>query len=418
MALRFISFVVVVFSAGVLPLFAQSESLIEREIDSALERGLWTLGPFRLTPSLRVGAGYDSNGLYSAEFPQEDIRVLVAPGLNAVAPIRKRALFEVFQEVNILYYDKLEVLRDVFGVTRVGGAFGGHRVMVGLQDQFSKQRRRPTSEFDIPVDEQRNDFDASVTTALGWRHELTLSYRNGLYRILDTDSEAQVEGSTIQSRLNRTEHDYRVALSRRLTSKTSAVYEGFFEIYDFEDDAALRDAKSYGVVGGFQFAPRTNVTGQALLGYKRIVPDFVAQADYRGLIGSVDVGLALGRRYNLRVLFSRDAVPSIFQNNWYFIENRVGGSVQIRLMEKFSVTPGAVVGRNTYPRPELLPDDQGGRALIQVVDRFETYSLSLNFHVTQIWTVSVRGDYWRRNSNFRLFTKDRFTFGVGVTTSL
>jgi hypothetical protein len=125
----------------------------------------------------------------------------------------------------------------------------------------------------------------------------------------------------------------------------------------------------------------------------------------------------LSRRYHLQVLFSRDAVPSIFQDNWYFIETRVGGSVQIRLLEKFSMTPGLNVGRNTYPRPELLPNEDGELVTLQVVDRFETYTLSLNFHLTRIWTVSVRGDYWSRKSNFRLFTKDRIVVGVGVTTS-
>jgi hypothetical protein len=388
---------------------------MEREIDTALEGSLWEAGAFRLTPSLRIGGGYDSNGFSSAEFPVGDVRVAVAPGIRAVVPIRKRALFDVSEEVNLVYYKKLEDLRDIFGVTRVGGAVGGDRLLVKAWNEFRQEKTRPSSEFDFPTKQRTNVFDASFGMALGWRQELTFTYENRLIMLLD--SGPALDDILVENRLNRTEHDYRLRLTRRLTAKTSAVFEGFYTFLDFDDESLQRNADELGVVGGITFAPKTNVDGQALLGYKRIIPKAGFQADYNGLIGSVNVGMDLGRRYRLTVLYTRDAVPSVLENNWYFIENRIGGSFEIYLMQKFSVTPGVVVGQNNYPRPEERVNEEGELVEVEISDRFETYSLSLNFHVSPKWTVSVRGDYRRRDSNVRVFTKDRFLINFGVTSN-
>jgi hypothetical protein len=48
-----------------------------------------------------------------------------APGLRAAVPIGNRAPIEVFEELNFVYYKDVEDLRDVFNVTRIGGAIGG-----------------------------------------------------------------------------------------------------------------------------------------------------------------------------------------------------------------------------------------------------------------------------------------------------
>jgi hypothetical protein len=398
--------------AAAAPCYPQSESLIQQEIDSAIEQSLWKLGPFRLSPTFRVDAGYDSNGLSSAQFPEDDIRLRLAPGLRAVSPIKNRALFDFSEEVNFVYYRKIKDLRDVFPVTRVGGAVGGKNVVVRVEDEFREEKLRPTSEFDIPTDQRRNHFDASARMALGWRHEMTVGYRNSRIRILE--SEAELDEAMLKSRLDRTEHNYRLRLTRHITEKTSSVLEGFYEILDFRDEAAERDADSYGAVAGFTFNPRSNVRGQALLGYKRIIPDVASQADFSGLIGSVDTTMELGQRLRLQVLYSRDAIPSVLTNNWYFVENRIGGSLGILIIQKFSVRPRIVYGRNTYPRPEIIVDGSGETIEVQVEDRFEQYSMSFDYHMTRLWTVSLIVNYLRRDSNFRPFTKDRLTLSFGV----
>lgn len=396
------------------PMLAQSsEGLIQKEVDQATEDSPWKLGPFRLTPSFRLDGGYDSNGLSSADAPRDDVRLSVAPGLRTVAPLRRRAFLEVYEELDVVYYRKLEDLRDVFNVTRIGGAVGGNNLVFRLFDTFREEKARPTSEFDVPTRLRSNALDASVSIALGWRQELALAYQRSTSSVLDPVEVGEVPLASV---LDRREDGYAVRLSRRLTGKTSAVLEGFFIVQDFQDDGRPRDNKSHGARGGFVFTPGTNVTGTVLVGFKRTIPDAGFQADFTGLVSSSDVTLELGQRLVLQGLFTRDVVPSILVNNWYFVENRYGGAVEVFLMERFSVRPRLVFGRNSYPRPEGILTPAGERVVGSVVDRFETYGLSFNYYLTSVWGIGVGGDYLRRESNVRSFDKERLLMTFGLRT--
>ena len=149
---------------------------MEREMDRALERSLWEVGPFRLTPNMRIGAGYDSNAILTDDAANPDVKALFAPGLDAVIPIRDRLLVEFYEELDFVYYRDLVELRDVFNVTRVGGAFGGKSVVLRVAEEFRQELVRPTREFDVPVDQRSNRLGASVDFSVGSRQELGFEY--------------------------------------------------------------------------------------------------------------------------------------------------------------------------------------------------------------------------------------------------
>ncbi len=165
------------------------------------------------------------------------------------------------------------------------------------------------------------------------------------------------------------------------------------------------------------FSPRGDIRGQALFGYKRLIPDSSTQADFSGLIGSADVVFPAGRT-RLRGLYSRDTVPSILDNNWFFVENRFGGSIDFYLAQRFFVRPGAVIGRNTYPSPSSFVNADGEDVLEVVLDKFQIYSFSFNYELRPDLIVRIGGDYWIRNSNYPAFNKDRFVLIVGIVTEL
>ncbi|MFQ5790059.1 MAG: outer membrane beta-barrel protein [Acidobacteriota bacterium] len=396
------------------PATAQSGSLIEDEIDRALETSVWRAGPFRLTPQIRIGGGYDSNGVSSPTEPVEDVTFSLAPGLRAVVPLGRRGLIDLYEELDFVYYRELEQLRDVFDVTRVGLAFGGKNLVARVQNEFRDEKIRPSTEFDIPLDQRSNRLRAELSLALGWRNEVTLGYQN--LRLEYLDPEAQVRGVLVSSLLDRREETYHLRLSRRLTGKTAAVLEGAFQLFDFDEDAAQRDGQGAKVMAGFAFSPTGNVRGEALLGFKNMVPDFEGQADFRGLIGAVDVRMGLGRRLVARGLYSRDTVPSVLTSNWFFVENRYGGSLDIYLARRFFIRPGVVFGRNTYPRAFVFLNTEGERVEDFVEDRFQNYLFSFNYKLTPTLVVSVGANYENRESNLPFFAKDRFLLNVGLTS--
>ena len=106
------------------------------------------------------------------------------------------------------------------------------------------------------------------------------------------------------------------------------------------------------------------------------------------------------------------------QNNWFFIENRYGGFLDVFLASKFFVRPGAVLGTNDYPRPISFTDPEGNDIEEIVEDKFQIYSLSMNYYLTPGLILRVGASYLIRDSNFPAFDKDRLLFNVGLTTEV
>ncbi len=389
-------------------------NLIQREIDEALEQSKWRAGAFRFTPTLLIGAGYDSNSLSSPITPVEDSLFRAAPGIRAVVPMRNSALLDLYQELHFLYYKDLEQLRGIFPLTRLGGAVGGKNIILRIQNEFREDKVRPTTEFDFPFDQRSNQFNASLGVALGWRQELTFLYEHARYRLKEDEDEEE----EIRSFLNRDLDSYVLRFTRHLSAKTDLVFEGLYEVLDYVDDDPERDGTAIGAVGGFSFSPIGQMSGLGVVGYKRIRPKYQSQADYNGLVGSVDVRTRLGRRMRIRGLYSRDAEPSVLQNNWFFIENRYGGFLDVFLAAKLFVRPGAVLGTNDYARPISFTNAEGQSVEELVDDRFQIYSLSVNYHLTPTLILRVGSSYLIRDSNFPAFDKDRFLFNFGLTTEV
>jgi len=325
--LRYVVFVLLAIILIATPTLAQEEDLMKREIDQALESSLWRAGPFRLTPQIRIGGGYDSNATSSAFFPFEDLMFIAAPGIRAVVPMSNKGLLDLFQEVGVVYYKDLDQLRDIPLVSRAAGSFGGRDFVMRAEGEYQTGKARPSTEVDIPLDQEISRLEGGVQLALGWQQELVLNYENSRFRY--QDPEVEDVGVSIPNRLDRTQQQFLLALSRRLTSTTSAVLEGFFDVIDYVSKAEERDGNGYGARAGFAFSPQGDWRGEALFGFKRLIPDSSTQADFNGFIGSADVRIPLGRRMAFNALFLRDTRPSVLDNQWFYVENRGGGSLDI-----------------------------------------------------------------------------------------
>jgi hypothetical protein len=394
---------------------AQTDDLIEREL-AGVRRSFFRLGPVYGTPSFQISSGYDSNAL-STSVAESDVTARVGPGIRLALPLGSAAFFDVYQEVDYVYYREQIDLRRWFDITRVGAGFGGRRFLFKVTDEFRDETGRPTSEFDFPVEQRTNQLEGSLALALGWRHLLRFGYGRSIYEIQEG-----LDDSTVAARLNRDQDRAFLDFGRRLTAKTSAVAEGFFETLRFGD--VSRDADSYGARFGFEFSPaggdpltatelplaESFLNGRFLLGFRSLKPIDPGRVDYTGLIGSVDVTFGFGEGQRLQALYSRDVAPSIFDENWFFVENRWGAAFTYQITERFSVTPGFSIGQNRYPLPAETEEGEE-----EIYDDHRTFRLAFGVRVTERWTVGVASDYLQRDSNVGAFTKDRLQ--VGFTMS-
>lgn len=400
-----------VFLATGSSLEAQTVDLVERELEG-VRRGLFRLGPFYVTPSFQLSTGYDSNAL-STPVAESDVTARVGPAIRLSVPLGSAGFFDVYQEVDYVYYREQIDLRRWFDITRVGGGFGGRRFLFEVGDEFRDETGRPTSEFDFPVEQRTNQLEGSVAFALGWRHVLRLGYNRSLFEIQEG-----LEDPTLAARLNRDQGRAFVEFGRTLTAKTTAVAEGFYESFQFDDPS--RDGDSHGARFGFEFSPSGGnpltatelplagafLNGRFLLGFRSVQPTDPERVDFTGLIGSVDVTFGFGEGHRLQTIYSRDIVPSIFDENWFFVENRWGAAFTYQITERFSTTPGFSIGQNRYPLPG---ETEGGEE--EIFDDHRTFRLAFDFRITERWTVGVASDYLQRDSNVAAFTKDRLQVG-------
>jgi hypothetical protein len=388
----------------------QTVDLIGQELES-VRNGIWRLGAFYVTPSLQFSGGYDSNAL-STPTPESDVRAMIGPGVRLAVPLGEIAYFDVFEEVDYMYYREQVELRRFFDVTRVGAGIGGRRWLVDVTDEFRDETARPTSEFDFPVVQRSNQLEGALSLALGWRHLLRLAYGQSRYEI----QEGLEADPIVESRLNRAQDRGSLEFRRRLTAKTSAVAEGYLERFRFDD--ASRDGDSWVARFGFEFTPEGTdpmstpalagsfVNGRFLLGFRNVEPLEADRVDYTGLVGSVDVTFGFGEGQRLQATYARDIVPSIFDDNWYFIENRWGASFHWQMTERFSLTPAVLIGQNSYPLPQETPNGPE-----EIYDDHTTFRLAFDTRVTERWTVGIVADYMKRRSNVFAFAKDRLLFG-------
>ncbi len=407
--------VLAVFLAAAASAEAQTVDLLERELDG-VRKGFFNLGPLYVTPSFTISTGYDSNVL-SSPTAESDVTAKVGPGVRLAVPLGGAAFADVYQEVDYVYYREQIHLRRWFDVTRVGAGFGGRRFLFKVTDEFRDETGRPTSEFDFPVEQRTNQIEGTLDLSLGWRHLLRFGYGRSLYEIQEG-----LEDSVVEARLNQDRERAFLNLGRRLTAKTGAIAEGFFETLRFDD--ASRNAASYGARFGFEFSPSGGsplaatelplsgsfLNGRFLLGFRSVEPNDPERVDYTGLIGSVDVTFGFGEGQRLQAVYSRDIVPSIFDDNWYFVENRWGAAFTYQMTERFSVTPGFSIGQNRYPLPGETEEGE-----TELYDDHRTLRLAFDFRVTERWTVGMTSDYLQRDSNVKAFTKDRLQAGFTMS---
>lgn len=392
---------------------AQSDDLIRREIDRALERSLWERGPFYLTPSVRLGGGYDSNAILTGDSRNPDVEVSVAPGLQAVVPFRNRALVEVYEELDFVYYRDLTALRDIANVTRLGGTFGGKSLVMRVENEFRAGKVRPSREFDIPVEQRANTLSTSLSYSLGIRHELSFGYQR--YRVRVRDSDLILRDVPLKSLLDRVVDTYSLKFTRHVSTETAVFWEGFYRVQDYDDKSVERDAKGYGGAVGFDFSPNGNVRGEARIGIERIVPDVSTQPDFGGLVGTADVKVGLGQRFAVEGTFYREPRPSVLGRYLYVVENRYGAFLDFYIGRRFFVRPGVMLGTNDYPGEGVpSPEEPVSDVLIR---RYNVYSMSFNYKLSPTWLFSVGSSYSTRELSSPSSVEERFIFSLGLRTS-
>lgn len=418
---RFLATVVLVLFAGlasaqVVPTEQKKpEGLMEVLIDQALQNTLFRAGIFYVQPNVNIFGQYDSNGFSVENNPQPDYNFQAIPSVLIYLPFQSRALLEVDEGLQFIYYRDLKDLNGVFNSTRAKFTMGGRRVLFTISDDFHVERIRPTQEFDFPVNQRRNNFFSSFTLGLGELSALEAGFTSSTDKI--TEDIVNPTGIPLSDFFDRTESRAFVELRRSVSERTAFVTNFYYEKINFAEQTVQPDAKTVSLQAGFNFQARGNITGQFLLGYKRLEPDVEGFPNYNGIVGSGSVRVRVGERTTVGIDYIRDAQPSVTGENWFFIESRVIPSIEYYITRSLAVYGDAGWGKNNYELPGEIIGDNGEPTTGEIKDDSTYADLGVRYRIKNYWNVYLAGNWLSRNSNLPASEKDRYLISWGISTA-
>jgi hypothetical protein len=378
-------------------------------LQQAVKAAIWKFGPLRIDPVFHLSdAGYDSNLYYGyAGNPVKDYTMTAGPGFSVYLPLKKKIIFQVDESPQYVYYfeTKKERTWNNFFMARVH--FALNRVFVSIGRGMSDAKQRWNTEIDIRPRLKQASWDASVlwqatkkTSFLvqaGWRK---FNYENLDYGTFN-----------IRDRLNHEERQISFRPYFQLTYRAKFFLEARYAKYDFMQVSSFKNSRSYGLYGGFDFSPLGVVRGRINVGYKVFDSRDAAGEDYKGFVGDSQVSIRLVKFLAVRASYARDIQFSLWYNNTYYLENRVGCGTSLYLIKNIRLDLDYSLGKNRYPETHIY----GGESSIKRRDDYTVHSVGLYYRLKENIGLGAVASRWQRASNFYWENDWRDFVGLNLT---
>jgi hypothetical protein len=360
----------------------------KEEIDADLQKARFRLGPMRLLPAVFVtNAGYDSNVFLTKENPISDYTATVNFGTRMLAPLGPKMYIRGDAFPQYVWYDKLDERRR-FGGNYASDLFGFfNRLTFRLHGQLSQNYTNFSSEFNAAVRQKTptgsGNLDIAITHALSF-------YAGGSYADYHYEQVGGPPGQNLQVSLsNRKDTSGEGGFYYHVNPDwdVGALVQSTWSSFDVVPDQ--RDNRSIAYLGAIRYN-RQRLFVNVMAGYRVGLPtggsSFIA---YQRPSGSFFVSFFPIRWLELQAVGDDHVVYSVDVVNPYYTEERVGGSVNIEVLDRVLLHGEYTVGPNEYPIPVILQGEPVTR-----VDHTRLYGGGLSVKV--IGTLVLTGRYERQ----------------------
>jgi hypothetical protein len=332
----------VVWACALLPSLAAAQSQ-----PNPFETARHVSGAVAVNPSIAVtDVGFDTNVFNEVENPKSDFTSIFRPAADIWLGTG-RVRVSARAQVSWNYFQQYSSERYAGTDDRVRLEVRGPRVTPFATYSFLSTRDRISAEVDARV--RRNEWSGGGGADISMGGRLTA--RIAATRFDAEYSEAAGVG-TFAAALDRREDAVAGSLRYRLTPLTTLVAEVTAQTNRFDYETA-RDADTLTVLPGVEFDRLALITGRAFVGYRRF--DFLNPAlrDYRGLVGSVDLGYVLRGSTQFGFTADRNVEYSFDLVQPYFVSSGLGLRVTQQVTERWSVSGS--VARRTLDYQAPLP---------------------------------------------------------------
>jgi hypothetical protein len=395
------------------------------ELKRLWKEAAWKVGPFRVQPMIMLtNAGYDSNVYGSPYDPVKDYTFTAGPGFYVYLPLKKKMLFALYESPQYVYFFETSRERTWNNYLRGDMHFLFNKILISVGGGTSDARERWNTEIDIRPRRKEESVRGEVLWQASKKTSFSLGYRRAKY---DYEN-LEYEMFRIGEQLNREENYTNFVAYYQLTARTRFFCDAEYGFFDFENPLNFRDSQSYGVYSGFEFSPFGKIRGRIRLGYKFFDSKSPERQDYKGIVGDTSVQVRLLRPLSVRGQYRRDVQFSLWYDNTFFLENRVGGGASLYVHKKIRLDYDYSRGRNTYPQQLRLPrfagndnvnvagnDNVSDDAWPKREDNYLIHSVGVYFRLKKNVGIGVTANWWHRDSNLEWENDKRMFIGVNLT---
>lgn len=363
------------------------------------------VGPLYITPSAQIrNLGVDTNVFNEAENPKSDFTFTLAPKISAWLPVSRRFLLTTRSEAGLVYYQKYSDQRSIDPQVFVRGDVLLNHLSFFTENDFKWSKERANLEIDDRVRQKFNTVRGGVVLNVTPKFSTEVSLYQSTF-----DFDASLTSFRLinyRAGLKRNERGVRIALSHRLTSKTTLLLEGETTRARF-DFAPVKNADGFRIAPGVEFAPRALIGGTAKVGIRRFSPINDQVPPFQGLVASLNLGYTLLGATRLTVETSRDLAYSYEVSQPYYITTGVGASIRRQVRGDIDAVVGARRTRQSYRALTGVSADPRSDLILN-------YSADIGYRMTRDVRAGFVVSWQRRESSTTALTYRGLTAGLSV----
>jgi len=374
--------------------------------------GMRRTGPFHLRPfALLKDVGYDDNIRFEAQTPEGDTTATLGGGVDALLLAGDRGGLRLFQELDYVAFQSNQDLDHWNSATRARGIFLTKDAVLSLEERYTSDRERPTSEIDERVRRHNNAVTAGLATIGRGRMGLKSYLRDE--RVAYTSDDPSV--GDIGALLDRDETTLSVIGEMRLLPKTTFTLEGALSRIAFDDRSEDRDTRKRALLPGVRFDPAAAVQGDLRAGPLVLTALDRDDSDYHGLVGDGHLSARVGRAARLKAGFGRSVEFSTLTNNLYYVASTWATAYEQFFSRRIS---GEILyGRSLNHYPRDTPSGEDPTVLMIRDDRMTNWQATVRYRTNPQMAIVLSASRVQRDSTDDFYDRTRNFYTFGTTYS-
>lgn len=383
------------------------------------------IGPLYLQPRVTLSnVGWDSNitGRPDGAGKTSDFRASPGAGLKVAVPFRQQHMVTGDGQLDYLWYAETEQLRTFNGAALARYEYSSDRFEAEALGRYVDAQITQTDLTEIgdsTVPPEFEIFEAARqrTNLLSlqgtWHLSPQIFLRGRASRRLVRLEDLDPDRTTLSDELDRTEESVGVAVGYQMTPKTSFALVGDWMTYDYENPSSLRDAETNRVGVEIALDPTALLNGTVLLGYRDLTPREPSALGFEGFVVDGGLGVQPGGIASITLFGTRDAFPTFFGENVYYLRQGGGVSLLGQAARSFALGAELSVYEHDYPVPTAAPQADGSILTAERLDRIYNFLGRISWRQSGGSTLGFRVGWVNRTSNFDFANTD----GLVIATS-